>query len=210
MPTMKHCDFCNGQHDDRDCFIERMMSPFMSQLTGLELEKYVEQYLHCPYCGKNKLSILKNSAPSLDAICGCCNEFFEIKSKCLSTSKLPNDLHLNHGNYYLYKKRQNERLNFIIIIYGANRKTKILKIKKIFFIPSKEICDNSNFRVVKKKNMSQILIDDHTKFKQYNIKKIPLYINYADKINKKLIELITMINNNNIDNYKKVIKYTEY
>lgn len=210
--TTKRCDFCNGHHDDRNCHIERLLSPFMSQLTGLELEKYVEQCIHCPCCGKKKLSILKNSAPSLDAICGCCNEFFEVKSKCLSTYKLPNDLHLNHGNYNLYKKRQEKGLNFIIIIYGANRKTKVLKIKKIFFVPSKEIGENNtNFKVIKKNNnLSQILINNHKLFKKYNINKIPLYINYADKVNKKLIELITMINNGHIDDYQNFIKYTEY
>jgi hypothetical protein len=212
MMTTKRCDFCNGHHDDRECYIERLLAPFMSQLTGLELEKYVEECLHCPYCGKKELNILKDSSPSLDAVCGSCNEFFEVKSKCLSAHKLPDDLHLNHGNYNLYKQRQEKGLNFIIIIYGANRKTKVLKIKKIFFIPSKQIGgNNNNFKVVKKNNnLSKILIDNHTKFKKYNINKIPLYINYADKVNQKLIELITMINNGGINNYQEFIKYTEY
>ena len=136
----------------------------------------------CPNCKKGKLNVLGNNSPSLDCICNCCQYKYEIKSKCLSINNLPKDLKITHGNFNFYRDRQENGLDFIIIIYGVNRETKIVTIKKVFHVPHKDIINNNNFNVSQNNNYSIINIKDHTKYNCYNFKN-PIKINFSKYIN---------------------------
>ena len=77
---------------------------------------------------------------------------------------IPHDLILNHGNYFDYLSRQEGGLDFIIIIYGVDRKTKVITIRKVFHVPNEMIIEKKHFKVVKKTNstLSDIIIPNNT------------------------------------------------
>ena len=114
------------------------------------------------------LHVLGNNKPSLDIICNTCCKKFEIKSKCLSVKNLPLDLIMPHGNYFDYLRSHEDNLDFIIIIYGVDRKQKNIIIKKILHVPNKMINQNDmSFRVIKndKDDKSMIHIKNHKLYK---------------------------------------------
>ena len=186
------CQFCNSHnHTTRYCPIEKKISPLIRSKVGKMMEHVVSK-INCPKCFSNGLLVLGTDAPSLDLKCVICHHQFEVKSKCLSCKVLPNDLKLNGGNYNQYIKRQKEGLDFIVIIYGVDRKTKILKIRKIIHIPNKIIVKNNlNFIVKKNRNLSTIHIANHNDFisiNDFNNCKINLYNFIWNLINREKID----------------------
>ena len=147
------------------------------------METFVANRLYCPHCMIQSLRLLGNHTPSLDIVCDNCHTNFEVKSKCLSVNSLPNDLILHHGNYFDYINRQQKGLDFIIIIYKVDRKTKMIEIRKILYIPNEKIHENSHFKVVQKSDssMSTIYITDYTKLTEIKLNRIYNY-NFSNDI----------------------------
>ena len=169
---MTKCTYCNGKHSSKECPDELKVAPFMRKIIGNHIEKFVEDRLMCPRCNNNSLVLLGNYAPSLDIICNQCDGKFEVKSKCLSANYIPKDLILNHGNYFEYINRQSKGLDFIIIIYGVDRNTKTIHIRKVLYAPNKIILEKKYINIVKKENstLSDIFISDNTKLKEIELK----------------------------------------
>jgi hypothetical protein len=138
----------------------------MKKIVGQHMESFVANELECPRCHNKTLQLLGNHSPSLDIVCNHCETNFEVKSKCISANVIPNDLILNHGNYFDYISRQESGLDFITIIYGVDRKTKVITIRKVFHVPNDMILEKKHFKVVKKTNstMSDIIIPNNTVF----------------------------------------------
>jgi hypothetical protein len=157
----------------------------MKKIVGTYMEKIVASVIYCPRCDMKALDVLGTHAPSLDIICKNCNTCFEIKSKCMSTYSLPNDLTFNHGNYNDYMKRQKSGLDFIFIIYSVDRKTKILKIRRVFWVPNEMICSPLNIIFINKKHnstLSEILIPDFHNIPEIILNKIYSY-DFTNNIN---------------------------
>jgi hypothetical protein len=135
----------------------------MKKIVGKHMESFVANELECPRCKNMTLQLLGNHSPSLDIVCNHCETNFEVKSKCISANVIPNDLILNHGNYFDYLSRQESGLDFIVIIYGVDRKTKIITIRKVFHVPNEIILEKKHFKVVKKINstLSDIIIPNN-------------------------------------------------
>ena len=128
------CYMCNGNHLSRNCPIEKQIAGYMKEKIGGYIENWIAQNIACPYCHTKNLYVLGDNSPSLDIRCHNCSKNFECKSKCLSIKNLPNDIILNHGSYLDYKDRQMNGLDFFIIIYKIDRKTKIITIRKILYV----------------------------------------------------------------------------
>lgn len=155
------CYFCNGNHACRDCPLEAKMAPVLRKKVGNMMEYYVAENLKCPECKKDKtLKVIGNHTPSLDIICSCCNKKFEVKSKCLSVAKLPNDINLPHGSYIDYVHRLEEGLNLIVIIYGVERVNKLITIREVLYANNQKLKDSSIVQVLKRSdnNLSTIMI----------------------------------------------------
>lgn len=157
------CYYCSGKHSCRDCPQEKLMAPVMKKLVGMYMEHIVANKIKCPKCIEGQLYIIGNHAPSLDIICNDCYTKFEIKSKCISANEIPNDLIMPHGSYFDYINRLEEGLEFIIIIYGVDRKTKIINIRKILYIPHEKLKNKKYINVIKKTDstLSEIYIPDN-------------------------------------------------
>ena len=157
------CEYCNSYHDDKKCPLEQLLAPYMREIVGHYMEEFVADEIYCPRCNIKSLEPLRNHAPSLDIVCINCKTKFEIKSKCMSVNKLPNDLVFNHGNYKDYINRQNNGLDIILIIYSVNRKNKTIKIRHVFYAKNEDIINYKCLNVVKKINssLSQIIINDY-------------------------------------------------
>lgn len=161
---MPKCKFCYEEsHSTKKCPVETALSKIIKVKVGNLMEHYVKDYVNCPKCN-SKLHLLSNNSPSLDLICNNCNSNFEVKSKCLSAKILPDDLIIYHGNYNFYKSRQNDGLDFIIIIYKVDRFNKEIKIRKVFYVPHHIIVNNCDFIVKKNDSNSIVYIKNHNKF----------------------------------------------
>ena len=183
MPNLK-CNFCFGNHSCRNCEIEKKLAPTIKKMIGIKMEQFIGEYIACPYCKNNKLKVLGNNSPSLDIICSSCKKNYEVKSKCLSINKLPRDLLLPHGNYFDFLRRRDDQLDFLIAIYGVDRRAKKITIKKILHIKHNEINQNINCDVLKNEtdNKSTIIIKDH--YKCTNITKKNIFnISFQKEIN---------------------------
>jgi hypothetical protein len=157
------CHYCNGTHSCRNCPIEALIAPEMKKIVGQHMETFVAQELCCPRCNNMTLGRIGNHSPSLDIICSNCSTNFEVKSKCISAETIPNDLILNHGNYFDYIARQSRGLDFIIIIYGVDRRSKIITIRKVLHVPHNTILQKKAFKVIQKTTspLSDIIIPNH-------------------------------------------------
>lgn len=153
-----NCFFCNGLHNCKECPVEHSISPYLKRVVGIMMEYYIANTLPCPGCYCNTLSVIGNNSPSLDITCLTCNKIFEVKSKCLSISKLPNDIIMHHGVYNGYLNKLNEGLNLIVIIYGVNRISKRIDIREILFIDNNDLYNNETIQVLKKPNSELSLI----------------------------------------------------
>jgi hypothetical protein len=162
------CNFCNGPHHCKDCDIEKKISPQIKKIIGRKMEFFIAENLTCPYCYNKGLSVLDDNTPSLDIICNCCGKYYEVKSKCLSSENIPNNLYLSHGNYNYYLNRQEEELDFMVIIYKVDRKTKTIMIRKVFHVSDNDIRNSNNFVVIPNNdnNYCKIIIKNHIHFQE--------------------------------------------
>ncbi len=166
------CYFCNGNHACRDCPLEATMAPILRKKVGNMMEYYVAENLKCPECGQEKkLRVIGNHTPSLDLVCSCCQKKFEVKSKCLSVSKLPNDINLPHGSYIDYVSRLEEGLNLIVIIYGVDRVKKLITVREVLYARNQELKDSSIVEVLKRNdnNLSTIMIKNKRNLCKLNL-----------------------------------------
>ena len=191
------CYFCGGNHACRDCPIEKKIAPILKKKVGNEMEHYVALNCSCPCCRNKTLHVIGNHSPSLDIIClnESCGRKFEIKSKCLSVKHLPLDIKMPHGNYIDYKNRQRDGLDFIIVIYKVNRKTKTIIIREVLYIDNDTINNGDVVNVVKRDNshLSTIKIQNrlHKKIKRYNMKKWKhLQISFKKEVDEALLLLV--------------------
>ena len=165
------CHYCNKNHSCRNCPIESKMAPLWKKVIGMYMEHFTANEIKCPRCNKNSMRLLGTHAPSLDIICDNCNTNFEVKSKCLSANTIPNDLILNHGNYFDYLYRQSTGLDFIIIIYGVDRKSKVINIRQVLYLPNEVIITKKNVHILKKNDssLSEIFINNVKKISQFKL-----------------------------------------
>ncbi len=168
------CQYCNEKgHSCRNCPLENKVGPYIKKIVGIHMETFVASELVCPHCKNKTLYCLGNHSPSLDVICNTCSAKYEIKSKCISAKTIPDDLILDHGNYFDYLNRQNSvnGLDFIIIIYGVNRNTKVITIRKVLHVPSNMTRNPALFTVVKKNNSSHsnIFIPNYNKLNEIKL-----------------------------------------
>ena len=141
--NIKKCFFCGDNHICKDCPLEVAVAPILKKFIGKIMENFIGDNYNCPHCN-GKLEVLGNHTPSLDIVCKDCNYNYEVKSKCLSIKKIPNDLQLPHGNYNEYKERQNKGLDIFIIIYGVNR----LEKKILTFNINYKLKLSSNYNII--------------------------------------------------------------
>ena len=167
----KNCFYCgSNQHLCRDCPKEKRDSTNYKLQIGKWAEQYVSNYV-CPNCSDNSLKFLGNHTPSLDIICTSCGHMIEVKSKCLSINKLPDDIWMYHGNFNFYKKRVNQGLTFVVVIYAVNRLTKAFNVRRVLYIENNVIKENKKINVIKNKDgkNSKIFIPNINKLKKWNI-----------------------------------------
>ncbi len=145
------CYFCGGNHACRDCPIESAMAPMLKIRVGNRMEYWIAENFNCPECNFNTLNVIGNHTPSLDLICKNCSKKFEVKSKCLSVYKLPNDINLQHGNYIDYVQRVKEGLNLIVVIYGVSRVDKMIYVREVLYADNTDLNDSSLIEVEKRK-----------------------------------------------------------
>lgn len=154
-----NCSFCGSStHTSKTCQIEPSMAPIFKQEIGIFMEKYIVNNIKCPKCKINSLNRLGTNTPSLDMICNNCNSMFEIKSKCLSIDIMPNHIFFNGGNYLEFNRNINNGLELILIIYGINRKEKMLTIRTILYVPNNILKDNNTIEIHKSLTHSKINI----------------------------------------------------
>ena len=167
------CEFCFGYHNCRDCDKEKKLREIISNKVGLMMEEYLENNLLCRYCNKYTLIRRGDNSPSLDLECKLCKKKIEVKSKCLSIDKLPNDITCKGGNFiHLQNNIKNKDLDLILIIYGVNRKLKEIKIKHIFWIYNNQLQNDELIQISKNYNLSTINIFDIRKLEKVLLKKI--------------------------------------
>lgn len=173
------CFFCNGQHNCKVCPVEYSLSPYIKKMVGVMMEYYVANTLPCPGCYSNTLSVIGDNTPSMDIICLTCNKIFEVKSKCLSSSTIPNDIIMHHGIYQGYLNRLNKGLNLIVIIYGVNRKNKRIDIREILFIDNNDLYNNELIQVLPKpcSDLSMIYIKNKNNISRTIFKYGTSYLN---------------------------------
>ncbi len=178
------CEYCNINHSSRECPLEKKLADVMKKIVGTYMEHFVANEVRCPRCHLKALKPLCTHAPSLDIICDNCNTQFEIKSKCMSTKVLPNDLVFHHGNYNDYVNRQNNGLDIILVVYSVCRKTKIINIRNVFYAPNEQIKKHTEIQVIKKNgsSLSQIVVPNYKKLKEIKLAE-PYFYDFSDNIN---------------------------
>lgn len=175
VKPLKRCNFCGGtDHLCRQCPVEAKMAPILKKYIGKVIENFIASQYCCPCCKKNDLSVLGNHSPSLDIVCKSCNRKFEVKSKCLSVSDLPNDIKLPHGSYEEYIKRQSTGLDLFVVIYKVDRIKKIITIREVLYAKNSMIREKRNIMVLKRKNshLSTIIIKNRTQLIKMELDKL--------------------------------------
>ncbi len=169
--TSIKCYFCNENHACRDCPKESAMAPIFKKKVGNMMEHWVANNFNCPECNHACLNVIGNHTPSLDIICKNCSKKFEVKSKCLSVNKLPNDIKLPHGSYIDYVHRLEEGLNLIVIIYGVDRINKIINIREVLYADNTYLKNPAVIEVQKRpdSNLSTILIKNKKNLLKLNL-----------------------------------------
>jgi len=194
-----NCSFCKQVHYSNYCPIEKQFSKVFKCQTGYFMEYFVANNVKCPECKKNKLRVIGDNSPSNDLICINCNQKFEIKSKCLSSTIIPKDIVVNHGIYDKYLEQKEKGLNFIFIIYGIDRLNHNICIREILY------CCNFNIEntiYVKKNNndvYSTISIPNRLKLNKLSLPKDNI-INFDGFYNFIMLQEQQSINNDIIIN----------
>lgn len=181
--TIKKCNFCNKEHSCRDCPLEQQIAPILKAKVGILMEHYIANNFTCPSCNKKKLQVIGNNSPSLDIVCYCGNKI-EVKSKCLSISKLPNDIQLPHGNYNEYINRLKYGLELFIIIYGVDRINKIIKIREILHANHSMLLNQNIINVIKRNDntRSTIMVKNRTKLNMLSVPNTDKIIDFSNEI----------------------------
>jgi hypothetical protein len=111
----------------------------------------------------------------------------------MSAEIIPVDLVFNHGNYYDYINRQRQGLDIILIIYSVNRKTKVIKIRKVLWVPHNQIIESNIINVVKKQDstLSQIVVNNYKYLNEICFINQKFAYDFSENIN-------TIINSHNI------------
>lgn len=156
----KFCHFCHEvAHPTKKCPLEINVAPLLKKKVGSLMEYFVANNIKCPECNKSALQVIGNDSPSLDIICNYCDKIFEVKSKCLSSHIIPNDIVLPHGSYFKYLEKRNEGLNLIIVIYGIDRYNKNIIIREILYASNNNLKDlNINVSQNENNTLSTIFI----------------------------------------------------
>ncbi len=199
MPLSIQCDYCNNYHTSKECMLEKMLAPIMRKVVGMYMEFFVANEVYCPRCNNKTLESLGTHAPSLDLICKSCKTKYEIKSKCMSADVIPVDLVFNHGNYYDYINRQKQGLDIMLIIYSVNRKTKVIKIRKVLWVPHNQIVESNIINVVKKKNstLSEIIVSNYKFLNEICFINQKFAYDFSENINTIINSQEQFINNSN-------------
>jgi hypothetical protein len=154
MPNKYYnCHWCgSSDHLCRDCPKEKEDSEKLRILVGEYFEKWIPNNYCCPKCKKKSLIQLGNNSPSCDLVCSNCKSLFEVKSKCLSSKSIPDDIQIKHGNYYDFSHRLNHQdLSLFLVIYGVNRVTKMITIRKVLYLPNEVLRDKKKVEYYPKK-----------------------------------------------------------
>jgi len=163
MPFNKYykCHWCGSpDHVCRDCPKEKEDSIKLRVLVGEYFEKWIPANYSCPKCKNDTLIQLGNNSPSCDLVCSHCKALFEVKSKCLSSKTIPDDLQIKHGNYYDFNYRVNHQdLSIFLIVYGVNRKTKEITLRKVLYLPNEILRDKEKVEFYPKKEEYSVLTD---------------------------------------------------
>lgn len=163
------CYFCNGNHLCRDCPKEKMMAPYLKNLIGNTMEHWVAHNIRCPECNCNELCVLGSQLPSLDIICKSCLKKYEVKSKCLSDVVIPNNIIIMHGAYDSCIQRLDDGLGLFLIIYGIDRKRKLINIREVLYANNSILKNPSIIKIEKRQTrtcLSTIIISDRTKIQK--------------------------------------------
>jgi transcription elongation factor Elf1 len=184
----------------KECLLEKQLAPIMRKLVGMYMEFFVANEVYCPRCNNKTLESLGTHAPSLDLICKSCKTKYEIKSKCMSADIIPVDLVFNHGNYYDYINRQRQGLDIILIIYSVNRKTKVIKIRKVLWVPHNQIIESNIINVIKKQNstLSQIVVDNYKYLNEICFVNQKFAYDFSENINTIINSHDIFIDNNSV------------
>lgn len=176
------CYFCNGNHICRDCPKELAIAPIFKKKIGDIMEHWIANNFKCPGCKYTHLNVIGNHTPSLDIICDKCSMKIEVKSKCLSVQKIPNDIKLPHGSYIDYVQRLKQNLNLIVIIYGIDRVTKVINIREVLYANNYDMRNPDIINVYKNPDstLSTIFIKDKTKLINLDIETIDTKISFKD------------------------------
>lgn len=188
------CEFCNGNHNCRECPIEKAVCSEIKLTVGLYMEEFVENNIKCSNCNLYSLQRLGDNSPSLDLKCYICNKKIEVKSKCLSIDKLPNDIQCKGGNFNNFKFNiEQKQLDLILIIYGVNRKSKKIYIREMYNINNDILLHSHNVEITQNdtSSCSMINIKDKNLLDSINTKNIPT-ISFKPLI-KKLIKNINKL-----------------
>lgn len=185
------CEWCNKNHNTRNCPYEKICSKEISLEVGKLMEEYVEKNLCCPKCKNKSLKRLNNYSPSLDLNCIVCNKNIEVKSKCLSIKNLPNDIQCKSGKYeYFIKNIKENDLDLILIIYKVSRKTKKITIREIYWLDNETLKNNEKVNIIKNNNndLSVINIENTNVLKKLLVpsNNFILIQNYVNGLQKKI------------------------
>jgi len=189
VKSTQTCEFCFGYHNCRDCDKEKKLRVTISNKVGLIMEEYLENNIPCRYCNSYTLVRRGDNSPSLDLECELCKKKIEVKSKCLSIDKLPNDITCKGGNFiHLQNNIKNKDLDLVLIIYGVDRKLKEIKIRHAFWISNNQLQDNELIQISRNYNLSTISIFDIRKLERVFLNNIGTisFRNWIEKLIKKI------------------------
>lgn len=187
-----YCEWCNYNHNSRECPYEKLCNKEIIVKVGQIMEEFIEYNFKCTKCNEYSLRRLGDNSPSIDLMCRTCDKKIEIKSKCLSIEELPNEIVCKGGNYNYFKNNiVNLNLDLIVIIYGVNRKNKVINIREIYWFDNIQLKNQYNVKISLDKN----LITSNIYIKNRNlINKIYLAKNITISFEKLIKKLINKIN----------------
>jgi hypothetical protein len=186
--TNNICNFCSQNHKCRSCPTEKKIRSRVSKKVGITMEEFVVTNIPCKYCEQKSFVRLASSTPSLDLQCTNCKQNVEVKSKCLSTNNLPNDIICKGGNYDCFVDNiNNKNLNLLLVVYGVNRINKSIFIREVFWINNDDLVLQKNIKITERDKLSTIFIPDKNNFSKLEFDTMPTisFNNWIQKLIKK-------------------------
>ena len=183
------CEFCNENHNCRNCPTERKLKQTVTKNIGKVIEDFIAQNIPCRHCNQNSLYHLDNNTPSCDIKCSNCNMTnIEVKSKCLSVTNLPDDIQCKAGNYNHFIENINDnQLDLIIVIYSVDRKSKCITFREIYYLYNDALINimNTNLLSINETAYSSIInINNRNSLSHLKLTiKKPIVISLEDYIN---------------------------